>query len=157
MHTKSTVLGIMVSLGILIPVTTQAAHAARKGHQGERTDDGAYSPRDNLHHGGEEDHDDHFDHEAILGSRKEAEEFDDLTPAEAKRRLAILLGKMDRNHDQTIDRNEMYSWILRSFKSLSAEDSKDRFDDADEDEDGFVSWDEYRAEEYDFDDEDVDK
>lgn len=50
----------------------------------------------------------------------------------------------------------MYSWILRSFKSLSAEDSKDRFDDADEDEDGFVSWDEYKAEEYDFDDEDVD-
>ena len=47
-------------------------------------------------------------------------------------------------------RNELYSWILRSFKSLSEEDSKDRFDDADEDEDGFVSWDEYKSEEYDF-------
>lgn len=47
-------------------------------------------------------------------------------------------------------RNELYSWILRSFKSLSEEDSNDRFEDADEDEDGFVSWDEYKAEEYDF-------
>ena len=39
---------------------------------------------------------------------------------------------------------------MRSFKSLSEEDSNDRFEDADEDEDGFVSWDEYKAEEYDF-------
>ena len=47
-------------------------------------------------------------------------------------------------------RNELYSWILRSFKSLSEEDSNDRFEDSDEDEDGFVSWDEYKSEEYDF-------
>ena len=50
------------------------------------------------------DHDHGFDHEAILGSRKEAEKFDELTPAEAKRRLKILLGKMDRNLDESIDR-----------------------------------------------------
>ena len=33
---------------------------------------------------------------------------------------------------------------------MSEEDSNDRFEDADEDEDGFVAWDEYKAEEYDF-------
>ena len=47
----------------------------------------------------------------------------------------------------------MYAWILRSFKSLSEEDSLDRFEDADEDEDSFVSWEEYKADEYDFGDE----
>lgn len=134
-----------------IPLTSQAAHANR-----ERTDDGAYSPRDHAHNSGGEDHKDHFDHEAILGSKKEAEEFDDLPPEEAKRRLGVLLTKMDRNGDQNIDRNELYAWILRSFKSLSEEDSKDRFEEADEDEDGFVAWEEYKSEEYDFDEEDVD-
>ena len=45
-----------------------------------------------------------FDHEAILGSRDEAEEFDDLSPEEAKRRLKVLLGKMDLNLNEHIDK-----------------------------------------------------
>ena len=45
----------------------------------------------------------------------------------------------------------MYAWILRSFKSLSKEESDERFDDSDENEDGFVSWKEYAAEEFDLD------
>ena len=69
---------------------------------GEREADGAFSPRD--HHHGSEDHDSAFDHEAILGSRKEAEEFDELDPEEAKRRLGVLLKKMDRDNDEAIDR-----------------------------------------------------
>ena len=74
---------------------------------GERESDGAFSPRDH-HHGAGEDHNNAFDHEAILGSRKEAEEFDELEPEEAKRRLGILLTKMDRDNDEAIDR---YSWL----------------------------------------------
>jgi len=45
--------------------------------------DGAFSPRDHKHGSGEE-HDNSFDHEAILGSRKDAEEYDDLPPEESK-------------------------------------------------------------------------
>jgi len=140
----------------LLTIAEQAAHTHthRKGDS-EREADGAYSPREHRHVEGE-DHDMGFDHEAILGSRKEAEEFDDLSPEEAKRRLKILLGKMDRNLDEQIDRKELYAWILRSFKSLSAEDAADRMEDCDENEDGVVSWEEYKAEEYDFGDEEVD-
>jgi len=157
MHKEAFLLNIfIIILGILVHPTSQAAHASRKaGHQ-ERTEDGAFSPRDHAHNKDDEDHDDNFDHEAILGSKKDAEEFDDLPPEEAKRRLRVLLTKMDRTGDENIDRNELYSWILRSFKSLSEEDSKDRFEDADEDEDGFVTWEEYKSEEYDFDEEDFD-
>ena len=57
---------------------------------GERLSDGAFSPRDHKHGSGEE-HDNSFDHEAILGSRKDAEEYDDLPPEEAKRRLGVSL------------------------------------------------------------------
>ena len=71
---------------------------------GERETDGAFSPRDSWHGGEGDSHDHGFDHEAILGSRKEAEQFDELPPQEAKKRLKILLGKMDRNLDESIDR-----------------------------------------------------
>ena len=30
--------------------------------------------------------------------------------------VQVLLGKMDRNLDEQIDRKELYAWILRSFK-----------------------------------------
>lgn len=52
----------------------------------------------------------------ILGSTKEAEEFDHLSPEESKKRLAILLKKMDLNGDSHIERHELKAWILRSFK-----------------------------------------
>lgn len=81
----------------------------------EREVDGAYSPRDRDHLDGDE-HSNEFDHEAILGSVKEAEEFDHLSPEESKKRLSILLLKMDINNDKVIDRKELKAWILRSFK-----------------------------------------
>ena len=96
----------------------------KKSHGGEREADGAYSPRD-KHHGHGEEHDSGmrlfflflrwwisntshpltaFDHEAIIGSKKEAEQFDDLSPEEAKKRLRILLTKMDRDNDEAVDK-----------------------------------------------------
>ena len=78
-------------------------HVITQEKGGERESDGAFSPRDH-HHGAGEEHNNAFDHEAILGSRKEAEEFDELEPEEAKRRLGILLTKMDRDNDEAIDR-----------------------------------------------------
>ena len=54
--------------------------------------------------------------------------------------------------DGFVDKKELHAWILRSFKSLSKEESEERFDDSDEDGDAFVSWLEYRRVEFDFDD-----
>lgn len=52
----------------------------------------------------------------LTGSIKEAEEFDKLPIEESKRRLGILLTKMDLNNDTIIERNELKAWIMRSFK-----------------------------------------
>lgn len=82
----------------------------------ERAADGAYSPRDHSHFSESGEHLSEFDHEAIIGSHKEAEEFDHLSPEEAKRRLEILLNKMDLDSDKKIDRKELKAWIIRSFK-----------------------------------------
>ena len=40
------------------------------------------------------------------------------------------------------------AWILRSFRMLSQEESTERFEDNNEDGDDFVTWDEYKANEF---------
>ena len=59
----------------------------------------------------------------ISGSTKDAEEFDQLPPEEAKKRLKILVDKMDSDSDGFVDKSEMNAWILKSFASLSKEES----------------------------------
>lgn len=55
---------------------------------------------------------------------------------------------MDLNKDNNIDRKELQAWILRSFRMLSVEESNSRFEDADENTDGLVDWDEHLKETY---------
>lgn len=114
----------------------------------EREQDGAYSPKDRGHLSDSGEHHGEFDHEAILGSVKEAEEFDHLSPEESKKRLAILLTKMDLNGDKYIGRKELQAWILRSFKMLTEEEARERLEDADENNDGRVTWEEYVQDTY---------
>lgn len=91
----------------------------------------------------------------ILGSVKEAEEFDHLPIDESKKRLKILLEKMDLDGDNYIERNELKAWILRSFSMLSAEESLDRLQDADTNDDGKISWEEILHDTYGSDPEDL--
>lgn len=117
------------------------------GAHREREADGAFSPRKHGEEGDE--HDSQFDHEAILGSKKEAEEFDELPPEIAKQRLRELLTKMDRNKDEKIDKTELTQWIYRSFRMLNEEEAHERFDETDSNRDGIVTWTEYKKEEWD--------
>lgn len=134
---------VIITIFYLSQTTSAAAtHGGR-----EREDDGAYSPRDKLHGEGDK-HNSKFDHEAILGSEKEVEEFEHLSPDVAKERLRKLAVKMDRNLDGKIDKKELQAWILRSFRMLSQEESTERFDDNNENGDDFVTWAEYKANEY---------
>lgn len=50
-----------------------------------------------------------------IGSVKEAEEYDRLSPEEAKERLEQLLPKMDLNGDSYISHYELKKWIMNSF------------------------------------------
>jgi len=135
-------------LVVSLRVTLQAnVHSHTHGHGGEREADGAFSPRDHSHYEGKE-HNVEFDHEAILGSAKDAEEFDHLPAEEAKRRLSILLKKMDLNGNSMITPTELKQWILRSFKSLSEEESQEKLTEVDLNKDGEVTWEEYLTETY---------
>lgn len=132
---------------LLIHAHAATTHKHQHGGSKERLQDGSYVPRDAHHHEGGVHHSE-FDHEAILGSVKEAEEFDNLSPQESKRRLAILVEKMDRNSDRFVDRHELKAWILRSFRSLAQEEAAERFEDCDEDGNNQLTWSEYLQDTY---------
>jgi len=137
------VFSLVLALGF-VQVLSGAVHK----HGKEREEDGAFSPKDKGHTKGGE-HDPHWDHEAILGSKKEAEEFDELDPEEAKKRLRVLAVKMDRNGDGVVDKTEMHQWIVRSLRMLSREESDERLGESDLNKDGFVDWSEHKEAEFD--------
>lgn len=88
-------------------------------------------------------HNAEFDHEAVTGSHKEAEEFKDLTPEESKKRLTVLIGRMDSDGNGKIDKNELTNWIVNSFKKLDREDAASKMEEHDENDDKKVTWGEY--------------
>lgn len=107
---------IFMFIFMLALVDTAVVHSHSIHLNKEREEDGAYSPRNRWHSSDSGEHNNEFDHESIVGSAKEAEEYDHLPPEEARRRLRILLTKMDLNGDEQIDKKELKAWILRSFK-----------------------------------------
>lgn len=160
--TNRRLIAMAVLLVVLVSAPLMADTAATHKHEHshthnsrERLADGSYAPRDIHHqHADEEDsdeehhHSNEFDHEAILGSVRTAEEFDQLKPAEAKKRLAVLVREMDLNHDGFIDRHELKAWILRSFRQLAEEEAAERRAEVDQNLDGYVTWQEYILETY---------
>lgn len=113
------VLAIVLLPYVLIEAAATHKHSHNHGeaHTGERLEDGSYKSRDADHHGADGEHYAEFDHEAILGSVKEADEFHQLSPEESKRRLHLLVStKIDTNKDYFVDRHELKAHILRSFK-----------------------------------------
>jgi len=93
-------------------------------------------------------HDEHMDHQAILGSKKTAEEFDKLAPEESKKRLRVMAKKMDLNADGFVDKHELKTWIFNSLKQLDREETDERFDEIDEDRDGLITFTEYVKESF---------
>ncbi|KAI3388225.1 hypothetical protein SNEBB_006326 [Seison nebaliae] len=57
-----------------------------------------------------EEHNAEFDHEAFLG-KEEAEEYGSLGTEEVKKRLEIIFGKIDKDHDGEVSKKEMTDWI----------------------------------------------
>ncbi|XP_055916550.1 reticulocalbin-2 [Eupeodes corollae] len=143
----------VASIGSTLGATT---HKHEKHTSKERLKDGSYSPRD-AHHNEDGEHHVEFDHEAIIGNVKEAQEYDTLSPVESQKRLAVLVKMMDRNSDEFIDRHELKAWILRSFKKLSEEEAIDRFEEIDTNTDDKITWKEYLMDVYQIEDDGIPK
>jgi Ca2+-binding EF-hand superfamily protein len=60
-----------------------------------------------------------------------ANEFDDLSPDESKKRLKVLANKMDANKDGFVDKSELTDWIHNSLLQLDEEETRERFEEVD--------------------------
>jgi Ca2+-binding EF-hand superfamily protein len=115
----------------------------------ERVEDGFLS----NHYTKEGEHNDDFDHQAILGSKDTAKQFDSLSADESKRRLRLLVvNGMDANRDSFVDKHELIEWIMKSFYALTVEEGRERLEEEDSNRDGLVSWSEHLSDTFDLDD-----
>ncbi|XP_036329312.1 reticulocalbin-2 [Rhagoletis pomonella] len=155
------VLALLVTCVIVVntmPANAGVTHTHKheKHNSKERLKDGIYAARD-AHHHEDGEHNVEFDHEAIIGSIKEAQEFDKLSPEESKKRLLVLIKLMDLNKDGFVERHELKAWILRSFKKLGEEEAADRMEEIDADGDYQITWKEYLKDSFSMEDEEEKK
>lgn len=99
------------------------------------------------HYKKESEHNTDYDHDAFLG-KGHGHDFDSLEPEEAKRRLAILIKKVDKNSDAFVEYDELQKWInlQRTAHMWDTIDMIIRRDD--DDKNGEISWPEYKRAHY---------
>ncbi len=108
---------------------------------------------DREHFAGE-DHDYDYDHEAFLGT-DEAREFDQLPPEESKRRLGLIVDRIDANEDGYVTLDEMRDWIRFTQQRYISEDVDRQWTQHNVENKEDLGWEEYRQLVYGFLDEDV--
>lgn len=89
----------------------------------------------------EGEHSSEYDHGAFLGDQKQ--EFDELAPEEAKKRLKKLVTKVDKNLDGFITVEELQEWVKSVFDKKVFEGVDTDVNEKDLDKDSMVSWNEY--------------
>lgn len=88
-----------------------------------------------------------FDHQAFLG-KDDAKEFDELTPDESKRRLAILYEKIDQDHDSLLTEDELTEWIQHVQMRYVQVDTNRQWTNYKVAENGTISWDLFKERTY---------
>ncbi|XP_006633280.2 calumenin-A isoform X2 [Lepisosteus oculatus] len=106
--------------------------------------------KERVHHDpklSDKEHDDtenfDYDHDAFLGAN-EAKSFEQLTPEESKERLGKVVDKIDEDKDGFVTTEEMRKWIKFAQKRWIYEDVDRQWKGHDLNEDGLISWEEYK-------------
>ena len=90
-----------------------------------------------------------YDHDAFVG-KEEAETFKELSPEESRRRLGIIVDKIDVDGDGHVTEGELEKWIVFTQTRYIREDSDKQFRSHDTDGNNKVHWDEYKQQTYGF-------
>ncbi|XP_052846989.1 calumenin-B [Drosophila gunungcola] len=106
---------------------------------------------DSLHgkhfDGGE--HNAQFDHEAFLGP-DESKKFDNLTPEESRRRLGLIVDRIDENKDGFVTLPELKNWIAYTQRRYIDEDVGRLWKEHNPEKNETISWESYRKTVYGF-------
>lgn len=88
-----------------------------------------------------------YDHKAFLG-QDQAETFEHLPPEESRRRLGVIVDRIDSDRDGFVSEDELKSWIRRTQQRHVMDSVQRQWSDFDLDQDGRISWDEYKNSTY---------
>lgn len=96
------------------------------------------------HYNGDQyEHNAQYDHEAFLG-KEQAQSFDQLPHEEARRRLGIIVDKIDKNRDGKVSQEEMEEWVRHVARRYVYDDVDSVWDYHDMNKDGFIDMEEYK-------------
>lgn len=98
-------------------------------------------PLSKLEHDDKKNYD--YDHEAFLG-HDDAKTFEQLPSEESRRRLRIIVDKIDSNKDDFVSEDELKLWIKLVQKKHVYDSVQRQWSDFDIDDNGEISWDEYK-------------
>lgn len=90
----------------------------------------------NPHHN---PHNPQYDHEAFLGE-DQAKTFDQLPPEESRRRLGIIVDKIDDNKDGFVQMDELKNWISYTQNRYIEDDVERHWRDVNGTKDAVISW-----------------
>ncbi|CAH2063160.1 unnamed protein product, partial [Iphiclides podalirius] len=99
-----------------------------------------------------EHHNKQFDHDAFLGE-DQAKTFDQLPPEESKRRLGIIVDKIDADNDGFVTLVELKDWIRYTQKRYIEEDVDRHWKQHNPENNDLIPWETYRKNVYGFMDE----
>ncbi|XP_059059513.1 calumenin-B [Achroia grisella] len=102
-----------------------------------------------VEHFKNEHHNKQFDHDAFLGE-DQAKTFDQLPPEESKRRLGVIVDKIDVDKDGFITPVELKDWIRYTQKRYIDEDVERHWRQHNPDNEELITWDAYRKNVYGF-------
>ncbi|PSN37652.1 Calumenin [Blattella germanica] len=93
-------------------------------------------------------HNTQYDHEAFLG--EEAKTFDQLTPEESRRRLGLIVDKIDKDADGFVSQEELKDWIQYTQKRYIIDDVERQWKAHNPENKDKLTWDEYKKMVYGF-------
>lgn len=107
--------------------------------------------QDSLHagHFANGQHNAQYDHEQFLGE-DEAKTFDQLPPEESKRRLGLIVDKIDEDKDGLITISELKKWIEYTQRRYIDDDVDRQWKTHNPDGNSTISWEAYRRDVYGF-------
>uniref|UniRef100_A0A2P2HXB9 Reticulocalbin-3 n=1 Tax=Hirondellea gigas TaxID=1518452 RepID=A0A2P2HXB9_9CRUS len=91
----------------------------------------------------QEEHNPDYDHEAFLG-QDEADYYDTLPPEESKRRLGVIVDKIDGDGDGKVTQLELKQWIDYTQKRYILDDVKRQWNSQNPKNNPKLSWTEYK-------------
>lgn len=96
-------------------------------------------------------HNPSYDHEAFLG--EEAKTFDQLSPEESRRRLGVIVDKIDKDADGFVTQEELKEWIKYTQQRYIQDDVDRQWTTHNSDKKDKLPWQDYRSMVYGFMDE----